>query len=109
VRREVAAANRPTAEPQSRRTHFVPEGQRLADGPRRSAAPESDVDHRPWNRAALIAPLLALLFPPVGLCVALVATGQIGLGRQRGLAFAVTGIVIAVIEPAVVCLWTIFS
>jgi hypothetical protein len=107
VRREVAAANRPTAEPQSRRTHFVPERARL-NGPR-EVAPESDVDHRPWNRAALIAPLLALLFPPVGLCVALVATGQIGLGRQRGLTFAVTGVVISVLEPVVVCLWTIFS
>jgi hypothetical protein len=107
VVREVAADDRPTAVPRSRRTHYVPAEPRAYGGQRRSAEPEAD--RRPWNRPALFSPLLALACPPVGLCVALVATGQIGLGRQRGLWFAVAGIVIAVLEPAVVCLWSIFA
>jgi len=60
---------------------------------------------RPWNIAAILSPLLALLCAPVGLCVGLVAAGQIGLGRQRGIGFAVAGIVIGSLVPVVVCVW----
>jgi ABC-type spermidine/putrescine transport system permease subunit II len=75
------------------------------------SGPSADVlvDRRRWNTAALISPLLALLCAPVGLCVGLIAAGQIGLGRQRGIAFATAGIVIGSLVPVVVCVWTAFS
>jgi hypothetical protein len=77
--------------------------------PLRGPSPDQLVDRRVWNMAALLSPLLALLCAPVGLCVGLIAAGQIGLGRQRGIAFAVTGIVIGSLVPVVVCVWTVLS
>jgi hypothetical protein len=62
---------------------------------------------KPWNRAAIISPFLALVCAPAGLCVALVAAGQIGLGRQRGIGFAAAGIVIGSLVPVVVCVWSL--
>jgi hypothetical protein len=76
-----------------------------APWPMGERAADELVPARTWNRAALLAPVLALLCAPAGLCVGLVAAGQIGLGRQRGIAFAVTGIVIGSLAPVVVCVW----
>jgi hypothetical protein len=69
----------------------------------RWASPPDLVGRRPWNVAALLAPFVALILPPAGLCLGLVAAGQIGVGRQRGLAFAVAGIVLGAILPVVLC------
>jgi hypothetical protein len=68
-------------------------------------AQDVELPPKPWNTAALLSPLLALLCAPVGLCVGLVAAGQIGMGRQRGIAFATAGIVIGSLIPVAVCVW----
>jgi hypothetical protein len=68
-------------------------------------ADDIELPPKPWNRAAVISPLLSLLCAPVGLCVALVAAGQIGMGRQRGIGFATAGIVIGSLIPVAVCVW----
>jgi hypothetical protein len=77
--------------------------------PLREPSADELVDRRPWNVAAILSPLLALLCAPVGLCVGLIAAGQIGLGRQRGIVFATTGIVIGSLVPVVVCVWSALS
>jgi len=74
--------------------------------PLRGPTADELVDRRRWNVAALLSPLLALLCAPGGLCVGLIAAGQIGLGRQRGIAFATAGIVIGSLVPVVVCVWS---
>jgi len=74
-----------------------------------SRAEDIDLPPRSWNRTALLAPLLALLCAPVGLCMGLVAAGQIGMGRQRGIGFAVAGIVIGSVIPVAVCGWGLFT
>ena len=68
-------------------------------------ADDIELPPRPWNRTALLSPLVALICAPVGLCMGLVAAGQIGMGRQRGIAFAAAGIVIGSLVPLVVCAW----
>jgi hypothetical protein len=40
----------------------------------------------------------------LSLCVGLVAAGKIGVGRQRGIGFAVAGILIGALVPVVVCI-----
>jgi hypothetical protein len=62
---------------------------------------------RPWNRTAILSPFVALVCAPAGLCLGLVAAGRIGLGRQRGIGFAVAGIVIGALVPVVVCVGSI--
>jgi hypothetical protein len=68
-----------------------------------------DLPPGPWNVAAVLSPFLALLCAPAGLCLALVGAGQIGLGRQRGMGFAIAGIVIGSAIPLVVCAWSILA
>ena len=80
-----------------------------APWPVRDPSADEMVPPRPWNVAALLSPLLALVCAPAGLCVALVAAGQIGLGRQRGIGFAVAGIVIGSLVPVVVCVWSVLG
>ncbi len=62
---------------------------------------------RPWNVAAILSPFVALVCAPAGLCLGLVAAGRIGLGRQRGIGFALAGIVIGALVPVVVCVASI--
>jgi len=95
-----------SAVPDPRVVRWGPVDQRPAATPWPVREPgDGPVPPRPWNIAALLSPLLALLCAPVGLCVGLVAAGQIGLGRQRGIGFAVAGIVIGSLVPVVVCVW----
>jgi hypothetical protein len=89
--------------------HPVDRQGQAAPWPVRDPSADELVPPPPWNVGALLAPLLALLCAPVGLCVGLVAAGQIGLGRQRGIGFAVAGIVIGALVPVVVCVWGVLG
>ena len=94
------------AVPDPRVVHWAPVDHQSATDPWPVRQPaDAPLPPRPWNIAAILSPLLALLCAPVGLCVGLVAAGQIGLGRQRGIGFAVAGIVIGSLVPVVVCVW----
>jgi hypothetical protein len=62
-----------------------------------------DLPPKPWNVSAILSPFVALVCAPVGLCLGLIAAGRIGMGRQRGIGFAVAGIVIGSLIPVVVC------
>lgn len=105
------AADLGAAVPEPRVVRWDPvDHQALAEAwPLSGPSPDELVDRRVWNMAALLAPLLALLCAPVGLCVGLVAAGQIGVGRQRGIGFAVAGIVIGALVPVVVCIGSTVS
>jgi hypothetical protein len=97
-------ADPPPGRPVPRAIRWEPAGRQA--GARASVdADDIELPPKPWNRNAIISPFLALVCAPAGLCVALVAAGQIGLGRQRGIGFAVAGIVIGSLVPVVVCGW----
>jgi hypothetical protein len=94
----------PLAEPHPRPIRWEPVHRQAV-----KSRDDIELPPRPWNVAAIISPLLALVCAPAGLCVALVALGQIGMGRQRGSGFAIAGIVIGSLVPVVVCVWGALS
>ncbi len=101
----------PPGTPVHRPIRWEPAGRQASPGGSLARASEAsrpddiELPPRPWNRAALLSPLVALVCAPAGLCMGLVAAGQIGMGRQRGIAFAAAGIVIGSLVPLVVCAW----